>query len=75
MFTSATQYEILYAHRFCYTEMYNLFHSVVNAVNATKELDFSQFIHERQIEITEVIKDRSQAEFDKFVGALDGILV
>ena len=75
IFAGEAQYEILQTRRFCYTEIYNSFHGVVNAVNATKELNFLQFTHERQIEIAEGFKERSQAEFDKIVGALDSMLV
>ena len=65
----------LYTHRFCYTEIHNSFHGVVNAVNVTKGLYFPQVTHKRQIEVAEGFKERTQAEIDKIVGTLDVMLV
>ena len=75
-FAGAAQYEIIQTHSFTYKEVYKSVWGVVDAVNSTKDLNFPDFFdHDVQKDIAAGFRERSAAEFDKIIGALDGMLV
>ena len=68
-------YDIMLTHGVSYTSVYLSAWGVVDAVNSTKELEFSFPSHAEQRKNAAGFYEMSGAMFNNVIGALDGLLI
>ena len=74
-FAGGCPYDIMLTHGVSYTSIYRSVWGVVDAVNSTKELEFSFPSHAEQRKNAAGFYEMSGAMFNNVIGALDGLLI
>ena len=74
-FAGGSPYDIMLNHGVSYKSIYISVWGVVDAVNSTKDLQFSFPSHEQQRVIAAGFCEKSGAQFSNVIGAIDDILI